>query len=441
MTSPSDPGSLPVVNLDNWDDNAWASSSSNSRHNDLTPPVANILPPSTTRSSHTLHRRRTSENASTTSRTNISWMIQHSRAESSDSVRGHPLRRDPSGPHSSSFNDLTVTRPILNLRLSPGPTVDADKNPSETEHEIETDSSEKEELVLIHEVSFFLVESGTIIMRERVLNRRLFQVTATDSLQGVSLKYGISMADLRKANQMWPSDSIHLRKSLNIPVGKASKLKNLSLDARMEVQETGSSSSTASLESTPGIRRVPASRLSFFPQRSTSDTSLVDTLATEARRPQILGPYNSSSSGLLSIPSSSNSSSIFSTLPKAFPIGKDAIMSRLSLDSGGTPPKGEQEHEMGVVRRNSGFNDIRPNVSRLDRDIGMASKTTNRMGNQGLRDGKQARSRNYDGYRIGEEGSERASAVIRTSQLEPSPEMLVPVLGQKRAKGKQRLGL
>jgi len=115
-------------------------------------------------------------------------------------------------------------------------------------------------------------------------------------------------------------------------------------------------------------------------------------------------------------------------------------MSRLSLDSGGTPPKGEQEHEMGVVRRNSGVNDIRSHVSRRDRDMGMDSKTTSRMGNQGLRDRKKTRSRNYDGYRMGEREGERASTVVRTSQLEPSPEMLVPVLGQKRAKGEQGLG-
>lgn len=84
------------------------------------------------------------------------WMIQHSRAESSDSVRGHPLKRDSGGPPSSAFNDLTVTRPILNLRLSPSPAADADKNPSEAENEARIDSGEKEELVLVHEVSYFL---------------------------------------------------------------------------------------------------------------------------------------------------------------------------------------------------------------------------------------------------------------------------------------------
>jgi hypothetical protein len=84
------------------------------------------------------------------------WMIQHSRAESSESVKGHPLKRDSGGLPSSAFNDLTVTRPILNLRLSPGPVAEADKNPLEAEHEVQTGSGEKEELVLIHEVSYFL---------------------------------------------------------------------------------------------------------------------------------------------------------------------------------------------------------------------------------------------------------------------------------------------
>ena len=154
MTSPSDPGTVPLATLDNWDDNVWASSSSSIRHPHLTPSVANT-PPDTTGSSHILHRRRTSENATTTSRTNISWIVQHSRAESSNHVRRHPLGRDSGGPHSPAFNDLTVTRPILNLRLSPSPTVDADKDSSVAEDEVKTNTGEKEELVLIHEVSSF----------------------------------------------------------------------------------------------------------------------------------------------------------------------------------------------------------------------------------------------------------------------------------------------
>jgi hypothetical protein len=96
---------------------------------------------------------------------------------------------------------------------------------------------------------------------------------------------------------------------------------------------------------------------------------------------------------------------------------------------------------MGVVGRYSRASGTRSSVSRQHGDIGMDTKTTNRMGDQCLRDGKQTRSRNYDGYRIGEEDRERASTVVRTSQLEPSPEMLVPALGQKRARGEQGYGL
>lgn len=152
MSPPSDPGTVPVVSLNDWDDDVCASSSSSSHHRNLMSSLNNT-PPSPTRSSHPLHRRRTSENASKASHPQIPWKIQRSRAESSDSVRGHPLKRDSGGFSLSAFNDPTVTRPILNLRLSPGPAVDVDGNPFETEHGVKAGSSEKEQLVLVHEVS------------------------------------------------------------------------------------------------------------------------------------------------------------------------------------------------------------------------------------------------------------------------------------------------
>ena len=114
-------------------------------------------------------------------------------------------------------------------------------------------------------------------------------------------------------------------------------------------------------------------------------------------------------------------------------------MSRLSLDSGGTPPKEEQGHEMGVVGRNYGVNGIPSSVYLQGSDAGVGSGTASRAAEEGLREGRWTGSRNHDAYRIGEE-RERASTVIRTSQLEPSPEMLVPVLGQKRARGEREQG-
>jgi len=115
-------------------------------------------------------------------------------------------------------------------------------------------------------------------------------------------------------------------------------------------------------------------------------------------------------------------------------------MSRLSLDSGGTPPREEQGHEMGVVGRNYGVNGIPSSVYLQGSDAGIGSGTTSRATEEGLREGRWTDSRNYDAYRIGGEERERASTVIRTSQLEPSPEMLVPVLGQKRARGERKQG-
>ena len=151
MPSPPDPDTAPVVSLNDWDDNVWATSSSSNHHRNFTSSLNKA--PSRTRSSHSLHLRRTSENPNTTNQPRVPWRIQHSRGESSDGARGHPLKRDSGGFSPPVFNDPTVTRPILNLRLSPGPTVDVEKDPFEAERGAETDPNEREELVLVHEVS------------------------------------------------------------------------------------------------------------------------------------------------------------------------------------------------------------------------------------------------------------------------------------------------
>ena len=49
------------------------------------------------------------------------------------------------------------------------------------------------------------------------------QVTRTDSVAGVSLRYGVSLADLRRANRLLASDTIHLRKELYIPLHLSEK--------------------------------------------------------------------------------------------------------------------------------------------------------------------------------------------------------------------------
>ena len=88
-----------------------------------------------------------------TSRSRALRVDHDSRAESSDNAKGHPLKRDSGAFASPVLIDPTVTRPILNLRLSPGPSVEVDSDPFEAERGVEIGSGEREELVLVHEVS------------------------------------------------------------------------------------------------------------------------------------------------------------------------------------------------------------------------------------------------------------------------------------------------
>lgn len=49
----------------------------------------------------------------------------------------------------------------------------------------------------------------------RVVRHR---VTSGDTLQGLALKYGVTMEDIKRENRMWTTDSLFLRESLEIPV-------------------------------------------------------------------------------------------------------------------------------------------------------------------------------------------------------------------------------
>lgn len=43
-------------------------------------------------------------------------------------------------------------------------------------------------------------------------------VAEGDTMQGIALKYGVTMEEIRRVNQLWASDSLFLRESLLIPV-------------------------------------------------------------------------------------------------------------------------------------------------------------------------------------------------------------------------------
>lgn len=120
----------------------------------------------------------------------------------------------------------------------------------------------------------------------------------------MALKYGISLADLRRANHLWPSDPIHLRKILYVPLDKSHKAKDIFLklaeDNSASEEHSGqlpSFNASAEERRYPQhgltIRKVPASTLSFFPppQTSAGDDSIRDSQSdirhTRPTRPTI----------------------------------------------------------------------------------------------------------------------------------------------------------
>ncbi|KZT10904.1 carbohydrate-binding module family 50 protein [Laetiporus sulphureus 93-53] len=124
----------------------------------------------------------------------------------------------------------------------------------------------------------------------------IHEVMPNDSLAGVALNYGISLPDLRRANQLWPSDTIHLRKVLYIPLEKARRssrfrVATLDIDAQSSVIDNDGESaeprdsSTSNARSKVTILRVPASQLSFFPPPSSiqNDSHIVSKSQTLPR--------------------------------------------------------------------------------------------------------------------------------------------------------------
>lgn len=178
-------------------------------------------------------------------------------------------------------------------------------------------------------------------------------------MAGVSLKYGIPLAELRKANQLWASDRIHLRKVLYIPLDKATRAKELTADSklisitppadsedsdpfdlytgtsngRLDSPET-SPASFSPFTGTGTIRRIPASQLSFFPPSNLSKTprTTTGTLST----PSSSSPYSTSKSYQSHTRYASSPSHSLTSILTALPIAastRDTIIARLSFDS------------------------------------------------------------------------------------------------------------
>ncbi|KZS98544.1 hypothetical protein SISNIDRAFT_448812 [Sistotremastrum niveocremeum HHB9708] len=199
---------------------------------------------------------------------------------------------------SSDTNDtLDITRPNLRRMLSnnsESTPPDARPHDSASSNNAAT-HTEPEAQVIVHEVS------------------------ATDSLAGVAIKYGVPVAQIRRANKLWSTDSIHLRKTLYIPLAPS-----LDRPERATLKPP--------LDPSTEIRRIPAKALSFFPSSQASSPS---TSGTDSE----LHSRNDHPDNALAI---KRSRFYGIQLP-------DSIITRLSLDSLRSHDD-EQAHEMGVVQ-------------------------------------------------------------------------------------------
>ncbi|KIK39995.1 carbohydrate-binding module family 50 protein [Suillus luteus UH-Slu-Lm8-n1] len=110
-------------------------------------------------------------------------------------------------------------------------------------------------------------------------------VSPGDSLVAIALRYGVSLSALRHANQLWPSDPIHLRTQIIIPRRRTrhAKRKVVSHAISSSTQETEIASSpfasTSSLSSTLLAARETV--FSAFPTRISIDSLSSRTSAAD----------------------------------------------------------------------------------------------------------------------------------------------------------------
>ncbi|KAL9711530.1 hypothetical protein Ac2012v2_004601 [Leucoagaricus gongylophorus] len=349
----------------------------------------------------------------------------HLRTDSNGNWHGdenrHPLTLNQAGPLDTSG----VTRPRLSRTL--GMISKESRDHSELEAD-EPSFCEEEVEVIVHEV------------------------TPTDSLAGVSLKYGITLADLRRANHLWASDSIHLREVLYIPLERSLKARDLIQDMKVKttplvdlstLQGSAVAAESSNSPSSPGlgVLRVPTSRMSFFPPPATSgktpsmSSALLPPLGSNVKPPSHARHLTSPS--LVSI---------LTALP-IFSSTRDDLIARLSFDSASSnvsersrPSLDHSEgHELDVVVNHE---QMASQLSQITHRPKFTSKTIDPNILQSMAGSEppavhpiQARDTRHLSTSPPAMYISRIpdSTSIRTVQMEPSPIMQLPTLRSRKS--------
>lgn len=129
-------------------------------------------------------------------------------------------------------------------------------------------------------------------------------IAPVDSLESLALRYGTDVGTLRRANGLWPGDSVQVRREIYVPVDESTsvqgqssihpasedvkgqlRLMNGTVHSRQasssaaDTQQHGRAASTASATSatssrqatsSPALRRMPSHALSYFPPPGTA---------------------------------------------------------------------------------------------------------------------------------------------------------------------------
>lgn len=259
------------------------------------------------------------------------------------------------------------------------------------------------------------------------------------------------MADLRRANHLWASDSIHMRTELYIPIHQASKLKPIPtaelisitpaedisdpMESISDLQEVQKAESTRRPLNTDIIRRVPASQLSFFPPPAVNRT-LVQPRMTEDHATSTSN-MPSHNTRYASLPSNSLTS-LLTSLPIAAST-RDTIIARLSFDSvSSSYSDREQEgdsHELDEVGHANFSDDLmkrNPPDENGHTTSAVTPKASHRAPRIGNSDERHSPTPHYRMH-VRHLSSSPQSYIpshpqIRTMQMEPSPIMQLPPL-------------
>ncbi|KDQ55789.1 carbohydrate-binding module family 50 protein [Jaapia argillacea MUCL 33604] len=335
----------------------------------------------------------------------------------------HPLR----GANLRQHGD-TATRPHLMRMLSDGGQTpdDSSSEASTSQNDASRASSSvdlegDEKLVIVHPVRL------------------------GDSLAGVALRYCTSIAALRRANHLWASDSIHLRKELYIPVDR-SRPKDAPLLVETEEDASSQIERRSSAFRDLTLRRVPVSELSFFPPSTHFSESQADFVSSSqsgqhpaSTKPEhkkkyaTVGRFGLGSTAIpitsFTTPSSpaSRSPPRFSQSPSLtslFTATRETLdrFTRLSLESNATSTttsgEGEQEHELEEVNMSS-TRPISPHSMGTSASLDRSGFVLSELG-------KSLSSKRPPLPYMDEFLMVPPKSVVRTAQLEPSPVMQVP---------------